>query len=67
MKYLHGFMPYIGMWAIILKSQITECSGNEICQEWLYHLGVSTDKIEDLAKHASNTIPIYVHISHLIS
>ncbi len=43
-----------------IKKPITECSGNEICQEWLYHLGVSTDKIEDLAKHASNTIPVYM-------
>ncbi|HDA2316775.1 TPA: oleate hydratase, partial [Staphylococcus aureus] len=23
-----------------IKKPITECSGNEICQEWLYHLGV---------------------------
>ncbi|MCD0936957.1 oleate hydratase, partial [Staphylococcus aureus] len=43
-----------------IKKPITECSGNEICQEWLYHLGVSTDKIEDLAKHVSNTIPVYM-------
>ncbi len=43
-----------------LKSQFRNISGNEICQEWLYHLGVSTDKIEDLAKHASNTIPVYM-------
>ncbi|MEH3500581.1 oleate hydratase, partial [Escherichia coli] len=43
-----------------IKKPITECSGNEICQEWLYHLGVPTDKIEDLAKHASNTIPVYM-------
>ncbi|HCC5718191.1 TPA: oleate hydratase, partial [Staphylococcus aureus] len=35
-----------------IKKPIIECSGNEICQEWLYHLGVPTDKIEDLAKHA---------------
>lgn len=43
-----------------IKKPIIECSGNEICQEWLYHLGVPTDKIEDLAKHASNTIPVYM-------
>ncbi len=30
-----------------IKKPITECSGNEICQEWLNPLKVSTDKIED--------------------
>ncbi|RZI09102.1 oleate hydratase, partial [Staphylococcus aureus] len=37
-----------------------ECTGNEICQKWLDHLSVSTDKIEELAKNASNTIPVYM-------
>ncbi|MGU3218753.1 oleate hydratase [Staphylococcus aureus] len=35
-------------------------------QEWLYRLGVSTDKIEDLAKHVSNTIPVYMPYIHLL-
>ena len=61
MKYLRGFCAlYSDVNGDYIKKPITECSGNEICQEWLYHIGVPTDKIEDLAKHASNTIPVYM-------
>ncbi len=35
-----------------------ECTGEEICEEWLYHMGVPTDKIADLAKNHANTIPV---------
>ena len=34
-----------------VKKPMTECTGEEICEEWLYHMGVPTDKIEPLAKH----------------
>ena len=34
-----------------------ECTGKEICMEWLYHLGVPEDQIEDLAEHSANTVP----------
>jgi myosin-crossreactive antigen len=34
----------------LVHKPITECSGNEICQEWLYHMGVPINQIEDLAK-----------------
>ena len=37
---------------------MTECTGEEICEEWLYHMGVPTDKIEALAKHHANTVPV---------
>ena len=30
---------------------MTECTGNEIVQEWLYHLGISTRHIEELSRH----------------
>ena len=43
-----------------IKKPITECSGQEICQEWLYHMGVPVEEIEDLAKNQSNTIPVYM-------
>lgn len=26
--------------------------------EWLYHLGVPTDQIEDMAEHSANTVPV---------
>jgi oleate hydratase len=41
-----------------IKKSMRECTGKEICEEWLYHLGVPTDQIEDLAEHSANTIPV---------
>ena len=41
-----------------VKKPMTECTGEEICEEWLYHMGVPTDKIEALAKHHANTVPV---------
>ena len=40
-----------------VKKTMRECSGKEICMEWLYHLGVPTDQIEELAEHSVNTVP----------
>ena len=34
-----------------------ECTGAEICMEWLYHLGVPENEIETLAHTAANTVP----------
>ena len=34
-----------------------ECTGKEICMEWLYHLGVPTNEIENLASNSANTVP----------
>ena len=35
-----------------------ECTGKEICMEWLYHIGVPEDQIEDLATNSANTVPV---------
>ncbi|MBS7577130.1 MULTISPECIES: oleate hydratase [unclassified Enterococcus] len=43
-----------------IKKSITECSGSEIAQEWLYHLGVPVEEIPALAQHSANTIPCYM-------
>jgi oleate hydratase len=40
-----------------VKKSMRECTGKEICMEWLYHMGVPTDKIEELAVHSANTVP----------
>lgn len=40
-----------------VKKTMRECTGKEICMEWLYHMGVPEDQIEDLAEHSANTIP----------
>ncbi len=43
-----------------IKKSITECSGSEIAQEWLYHMGVPVEEIPNLANHSANTIPCYM-------
>ncbi len=43
-----------------IKKNIEDCSGEEICQEWLYHIGVPTDQIPDLAKNSCKTVPVYM-------
>ncbi len=43
-----------------IKKSITECSGIEIAQEWLYHMGVPVDEIPDIAQNSCNTIPCYM-------
>lgn len=36
---------------------MSECTGAEICMEWLYHLGVPENEIERLAYESANTVP----------
>lgn len=40
-----------------IKKPMKECTGEEICMEWLYHIGVPEEKIEDIAKNRTNTVP----------
>ena len=41
-----------------IKKPMRECTGKEICMEWLYHLGVFENEIEDMAEHSANTVPV---------
>lgn len=41
-----------------VKKPMRECTGEEICEEWLYHMGVPTDRIHDLATGHANTVPV---------
>ena len=41
-----------------IKKPMRECTGKEICMEWLYHLGVPENEIEDMAEHSANTVPV---------
>ena len=41
-----------------IKKPMRECTGKEICREWLYHLGVPENEIEDMAEHSANTVPV---------
>ncbi len=40
-----------------IKKPMRDCTGEEICEEWLYHIGVPVEKIHDLAANHCNTIP----------
>ena len=40
-----------------VKKPMRDCTGKEICEEWLYHLGVPEEQIEELAEHSANTVP----------
>lgn len=40
-----------------VNKKITECTGIELCEEWLYHIGVPEDQIVDLATNSANTVP----------
>ena len=41
-----------------VKKNMRDCTGKEICMEWLYHIGVPVDQIETLAEHSAKTIPV---------
>ncbi|MET1005307.1 MAG: oleate hydratase [Propionibacteriaceae bacterium] len=40
-----------------ITKPIRECTGAELCAEWLYHLGVPVEEIDDLAHNAASTVP----------
>ena len=39
------------------KKPIKECTGKEVCEEWLYHIGVAVNEIDEFAKEHTNCIP----------
>ena len=41
-----------------VKKPMRECTGKEICMEWLYHIGVPESEIEDMAANSANTVPV---------
>ncbi len=40
-----------------IKKPMKECTGKEITEEWLYHIGVPTDMIPDLAQNSAVCVP----------
>lgn len=40
-----------------VKKAMADCTGEEICMEWLYHMGVPVEKIPELARHHAVSIP----------
>lgn len=43
-----------------VKKPMRECSGVEVCAEWLYHIGIDEDKIYDLAVKSCNTTTCFM-------
>ncbi len=41
-----------------VKKPMQDCTGEEITQEWLYHMGVPEDQIDELAATGAKTIPV---------
>lgn len=40
-----------------IKKPLRNCTGIEIAEEWLYHIGVPEEEIHAMAVHSANTIP----------
>ncbi len=40
-----------------VKKPMKDCTGREICMEWLYHLGVPEKDIPELARDGAHTVP----------
>ena len=43
-----------------VKKPMKECTGIEICEEWLYHIGCDANKIHELATNNCNTTTCYM-------
>jgi len=41
-----------------VKKPMQECTGEEITREWLYHLGVPVEQIDELAAEAAKCVPV---------
>lgn len=41
-----------------IKKPMKECTGVEITEEWLYHIGVPEDRIPDMARNSANCVPV---------
>ena len=43
-----------------VKKAMRDCTGAEICEEWLYHIGIPTGKSHQLAKNECNTTSCFM-------
>lgn len=43
-----------------VRKPMRECTGEEVCQEWLYHIGIPEEEIKTLAKEACNTTTCFM-------
>lgn len=40
-----------------IKKLMRDCTGQEICAEWLYHMGVPISDIDNLSRQSAKTVP----------
>ena len=40
-----------------VKKPMKDCTGREITEEWLYHIGVPEERIPELAEHSAVCVP----------
>lgn len=43
-----------------IKKAMRDCTGEEICQEWLYHIGMDESKIKEYSENACNTTTCFM-------
>lgn len=43
-----------------IKKAMRDCTGEEICQEWLYHIGMDESRIKDYSENACNTTTCFM-------
>lgn len=43
-----------------IKKAMRDCTGEESCQEWLYHIGMDENKIKDYSENACNTTTCFM-------
>lgn len=43
-----------------IKKAMRDCTGEKICQEWLYHIGMDENKIKDYSENACNTTTCFM-------
>lgn len=43
-----------------VKKPMRECTGEEVCREWLYHIGFPLEKIDEYAREKANTTTCYM-------
>ena len=49
-----------------IKKAMRDCTGEEICQEWLYHIGMDESKIKELAEATSEQQIYEIQKMHVI-
>lgn len=43
-----------------IKKAMRDCTGEKICQEWLYHIGMDESKIKDYSENSCNTTTCFM-------